>query len=373
MASPTFLVTGATGKTGGAVVSELLARNLPVRAVVHRRDARSEALDRMGAKTVVADLFDPDQLLDAMRGAHRAYFLPVFHTHMIQSAVAFGVAATEARLESIVEMGQFLSHRAHPAIMTRQTWLTDRMFAQLPGIAHTILNPGMFADNFLRVIDFAALLGVFPVLSGEGKAAPVSNEDMARVAVAVLMAPERHAGMRYRPTGPKLLSGRDMAEVIAGVVGHRVRAVQLPFWMFCKVARQQQVDPLLISGFRYYMEEMKRGTFALDGGVTGIVEELTGAPAEDFATIARRYAAMPFARQTAANRLKAFGRFALAPFYPGYDLDRWDREKGFPVPPHASLSIDDAQWRAEHGRQMARAVLPRRDAHGPLLADALAG
>ena len=58
-------------------------------------------------------------------------------------------------------MGQWLSHRAHPSIMTRQTWLVDQMFAQLPNIAHTIINPGMFADNFLRVIDLAALLGVF--------------------------------------------------------------------------------------------------------------------------------------------------------------------------------------------------------------------
>ncbi len=27
----------------------------------------------------------------------------------------------------------------------------------------------MFADNFLRVIDFAALLGLFPVLTGDGQ------------------------------------------------------------------------------------------------------------------------------------------------------------------------------------------------------------
>ena len=356
MANPTFLVTGATGKTGGAVVAELVARDLPVRAVVHRRDARSDALDRRGVETVVADMFDPDQLLGAMRGVRRAYFLPFFHSHIIQSAVAFGLAAREARLESIVQMGQWLSHRAHPSITTRQIWLTDRTFAQLPGIAHTILNPGMFADNFLRLIDFASLLGVFPVLSGEGRAAPVANEDMARVAVAALLAPERHAGMSYRPTGPKLLSGKEMAEIIAKVVGHRVVALDLPFWMFSKVARQQRVDPMEVVGYRHYMEEMKRGSFSMDGGVTGVVEDLTGTPAESFETTARRYAAKPFARPTVANRLKAFASFGLAPFYPGYDLERWDRLRGWPMPPNPTLSIDDESWRTEHGMPAAPAV-----------------
>ena len=33
-----ILVTGATGKTGRAVVDELLANGVPVRAVVHSKD-----------------------------------------------------------------------------------------------------------------------------------------------------------------------------------------------------------------------------------------------------------------------------------------------------------------------------------------------
>ena len=332
MALPKIFVTGATGKTGGAVVRELLAHGYPVRAAVHRIDARSQSLQQLGADVVTADMFDPDQMLDAMRGTQRAYYLPIFHPYMMQSAVAFAVAAREARLEAIVEMGQWLSHRAHPASMTRQTWLIDQLFSHLPGIAHTILNPGMFADNFLRVIDFAALLGIFPYVTGEGRAAPVSNEDMARIAAVILINPQPHAGKSYRPTGPALLSGRQMAEVVERVVGHRVIPVALPFWMFLKVARQQRIDPMLISGFRHYAEEMRRGTFALDGGVTNVVQELTGTGAESFETTARRYAAMPFARQTTGNRIKALLNFALTPFYPGYNLDRWDRQAGFPVP-----------------------------------------
>jgi uncharacterized protein YbjT (DUF2867 family) len=41
-----ILVTGATSKTGRAVVDELLAKDVPMRAVVHAKDARSAALER---------------------------------------------------------------------------------------------------------------------------------------------------------------------------------------------------------------------------------------------------------------------------------------------------------------------------------------
>jgi uncharacterized protein YbjT (DUF2867 family) len=90
--NPKILVTGATGKTGSCVVTELLEKGFPVRAVVRTQDARSERLKRLGAETVVADLFDFDQLSDAMRGTQRAYYCPPIHPQMIQSAVALQLA-----------------------------------------------------------------------------------------------------------------------------------------------------------------------------------------------------------------------------------------------------------------------------------------
>jgi len=41
MSRPKILVTGATGRTGAAVVSELLKAGCPVRATVRREDARA--------------------------------------------------------------------------------------------------------------------------------------------------------------------------------------------------------------------------------------------------------------------------------------------------------------------------------------------
>ena len=63
MIKPKILVTGATGRTGGAVVTQLLAKGYPVRATVRVQDARSDLLQRRGAEVVLADIFDPGQLM----------------------------------------------------------------------------------------------------------------------------------------------------------------------------------------------------------------------------------------------------------------------------------------------------------------------
>ncbi|WP_072379238.1 NmrA family NAD(P)-binding protein [Novosphingobium sp. NDB2Meth1] len=354
MAAPLILVSGATGGVGQPLVADLLARGLPVRALVRRHDARSAALVAKGAEIVTADLFDADQLADAMKGVRRAFYLPPMRPHMMQSAVAFALAAKAARVEHVVSMSQWTSHRAHPANMTRQTWLNDGLFDLVPGAGHTVFNPGMFAHNFLRTIDFAALLGFYPVLSGKGRAAPVSNEDMARTAAVILAeGPERHAGKRYRPTGPELLDGREMAAVIARVVGHGVLPFDMPFWLFAKAARLQGVDPYEIASLSHYLEDMRAGTFAFEGGVTDVVEALTGTPAESFEATARRYAALPFARQTLANRLKAFVNFNRVPFQPGVNVRRLERRLGVPELAEPSLAVADPVWRQTHAAQMA--------------------
>lgn len=344
---PKILVVGATGKTGGAVVAQLREQGWPVRAIVRSRDARSKRLDRLGAETVVADLFDPDQMLAAMRGTVRAYHCLPIHPYAIQSTAAFVTAARESTLEAIVGLSQWLASPNHPSLHTRQLWLAEQMLSTIPGIAYVTLNPGYFADNYLRLIDFAALLGIFPVLTGSSRNAPPANEDIARVAVALLMDPDRHAGQRYRPTGPALLSAYDMARVVRKVLNSPVFAVDLPWWMFERAARLQGVTAFVLSSLRYYIEDHKQGAFEL-GAPTRIVEELTGRPAEDFETTARRYAALPFARQTVANRLRAFVNFNRVPFTRGYNLSRFEREQGYPAPPALQFAMGNDRWHAGH-------------------------
>ena len=159
-----------------------------------------------------------------------------------------------------------------------------------PGVAHTIVNPGFFADDYLVPIGLAAHLGMFPWMYGDSRNAPPSNEDIARVAATVLMDPARHAGKSYRPTGPKLLGAKEMAQAIGRAVGRSVRVMPTPSWLFMKSARIAGLPMDAMSNIRYYIEDHKRGAFEI-GAPTTDVFDVTGRPAEDFESIARRYAA----------------------------------------------------------------------------------
>jgi uncharacterized protein YbjT (DUF2867 family) len=346
---PGILVTGATGKTGGAVVEHLRRAGWPVRALAHRRDARSDRLERLGVEVVFASAHDPDRLADALRGMRRAYYVPIFAPHATQAAAAFAAAVSGSRLEAVVQLSQWLSHPAHPSVLTRETWLIDRMFARLPGVAHVILNPGMFADNFLRTIDMATLLGLFPVMTGDSRSAPVSTEDIAACAVALLGDPDPHAGRSYRPTGPALMTGRDMADAIGRAIGRRVRPVDLPFRMFLQVARLDRINPHEALNWRDYLRDHRAGAFSAGGGVTDVVKDLTGHPAEPFERIAARYAAAPQARRTPANVARMLARMAILPMVPPLRIDRYARAHGFPAAESPRLSSEDARWRADHG------------------------
>ena len=347
MIKPRIIVTGATGKTGSVVVTELLKANYPVRALVHQEDGRSALLKAQGAEIAVADLMDAERVADALKDIQRAYFCPPYDPYMIQGAVAFAVAAKDARLEHIVGLTQWTASPSHPSLMTRQLWLVDQLFSMTPGVTHTIVRPGFFADDYLVTIGLSANLGIFPWMFGNSRNAPPSNEDIARVAVAALMDPERHAGKSYRPTGPQLLGVEDMAKAIGRAVGRSVKVVPTPPWLFMKAARMSGYPIDVFSGVRYYIDDHKRGVFELGAPTTDVLD-VTGRPAEDFETIARRYAVLPRNQRTLANWLREFAQFMLAPLSPGFDLNRYDRELRRPFPSVPQFTTDSEVWRHEH-------------------------
>lgn len=347
MIKPRIVVTGATGKTGSVVIAELLKAGYPVRAMVHREDGRSARLRAQGAEIAVADMSDVERVADALKDVQRAYFCPPFDPYMIQGAVSFAVAAKAARLEHIVGMTQWLASPSHPSFMTRQHWLADRLFSMTPGVGHTIIRPGFFADAYMAMMGPAVHLGVFPWVFGNSRNAPPSNEDIARVTAAALTDPARHAGKSYRPTGPKLLGAEDMASTIGRAVGRSVRVVPAPTWLFMKAARAIGYPIDVLSGVRYYIDDHRRGAFEL-GAPTADVLDVTGQPPEGFETIARRYAALRGNQRTLGNWLREFVQFMIAPLKPGFNFERYDRELRRPFPSAPQFAPDSKIWHREH-------------------------
>jgi uncharacterized protein YbjT (DUF2867 family) len=351
MTNSRVLVTTATGKIGGAVAAQLLEKGITTRAMVHRDDARSARLRDLGAEVVVADMFDIQQVTAALDGVDRLFFNPPYHPHALDSAVAFAVAARRSGVEAVVALGQWLASPEHPSLMTRQQWLIDKLFELLPDTAHVAVDPGFFADNYMNLMPMAAQLGVLPMPTGAGRNAPPSNEDIARVAVGALLDPHRHNGRAYRPTGPRLLTGAEIADAMGEALGRRVRHIDIPPRMFMKALRADEkrlgFDVFTQSGLRHYLPETALGTWEV-GGPTTHVRDVAGVEPEDFLTIARRYVNGPDTRRTAGNFIREVWNFMLVGLTPMHRLDGFDRLQQHPQPAHPRFSSQSAIWRHEH-------------------------
>lgn len=356
MIRPKVLVTGATGRTGSAVVSELLDAGYPVRALVRREDARTAALRTRGVEIAFGEMTDFAAVCAAMQGVQRAYWLPPYDPAMLTGAVVFATAARQARLESVVVLTQWLASPSHPAPLTRQHWLADRLFEMVPGVAVTTVNPGFFADSpYLAAMNLVAHLGILPWMFGDTSTAPPSVDDIGRVAAAALMDPARHAGRTYRPTGPQLLSGQDMARILGRVFERKVRLVPTPMRIFLKAAYLDGYPLMLLASMAHYLEEHRRGAFAL-GAPNDDVRLVTGRSAESFETVARRLASHPSNRRSTANTLREFARFMGIPFVTMPSLSRYMRGLRIAAPSRPQYTDESAVWQREHG--VSRIALP---------------
>ena len=95
--SKLVLVTGATGKQGGAVVEALLTRGHQVRALT--RNSASPAANRLrqqGVEIAVGDFTDHDSLVRAARGADVVYAMSTPYEQGAEQETAQGITITDA-------------------------------------------------------------------------------------------------------------------------------------------------------------------------------------------------------------------------------------------------------------------------------------
>ena len=147
-------------------------------------------------------------------------------------------------------------------------------------------------------------------------------------------------------------SARLQAQGAEIAVADTVRVVPTPARLFMKAARMGGLPIDLLSGVRYYVDDHKHGAFELGAPTTDVLD-VTGQPAEDFETIARRYAALPCNRRTLGNWLRQFAQFVIAPLSPRFDLDRYDRELRRPFPSEPQFAPESKIWRREHAMDYA--------------------
>ncbi|MBC3984845.1 NmrA family NAD(P)-binding protein [Streptomyces sp. AC536] len=237
-ADPTpVLVTGATGRQGGATARALLAAGVPVRALV--RDPASErarAVRALGAELVTGDLDDRDAVARAAEGARAVFSV------QLPDLAGRGFAGEVEHAANLIEgaraagVPQFV-HTSVSGAGQHAAWLAGRWAWMEPyysakagiqdrvraaGFAHwTLIKPCFFMENLLPA---AGMLfphgvegGLVTLLRPATRVALVAVADIGAAAAAAVAAPERFAGVEL-----ELASDRRTVAEIARVLSQRL-------------------------------------------------------------------------------------------------------------------------------------------------------
>src|SRR5262245_30304652 len=221
MAPTKFLITGATGATGGDAVRQLLEKQHAVRALAHRPDERSEHLQKLGAEVVFGDFLDCDSMRAALNGAQRAYFCYPVSPGLVQATAQFAQAAKEAGVEVIVNMSQISARSDAKSEAMRQHWLSEHIF-DWSGVPAVHLRPTLFAEWLLYLAPLIRQGRMLAPFNTTGRHAPVAAEDQARLIVAILQHPTAHVGKNYPLFGTVELTPPEIEAIISIVIGQAV-------------------------------------------------------------------------------------------------------------------------------------------------------
>jgi uncharacterized protein YbjT (DUF2867 family) len=226
MSDTKFLVTGATGATGGAAAAQLLDKGRNVRAFVHREDERSEALRKRGAEVFVGDLLDFDAIREALKGVDRAYFVYPIRPGLVQATAQFAQSAIEADVKAIVNMSQASARSDAKSHAACNHWLAEQVF-DWSGLNVAHIRPTYFAEWLLYLAPMIRQ-GVMYAPFTTGRHAPIAGEDQARVIVGILENPEPHHGKVYPLYGPVELTHDEIAKIVGRVVGRDITYQSMP-------------------------------------------------------------------------------------------------------------------------------------------------
>jgi uncharacterized protein YbjT (DUF2867 family) len=290
--SEPILVTGAAGgsqgSTGRRIAALLLEKGIPVRAFVHKLDARSDALQSLGADVVQGDLLDADSVRASFKGIRRAYFTFPVTDGLLEATTIFAMAARAAGTELVVNNSQLQGARKAPTFRNMQHGLADRIFdwAEV-GAVHLHAPP--YYENVRALVrksvgeQNAVLL---PWGDGSATIPLVGAEDVSRVAASLLADREKPSAAAY-----DLIAATPTVKQIVNTLGAalerpiRYAAITDEQWA---EALRGQINPHALDHLSHlwrYFRSFEKGSGDDPRTVTDTIRNVTGGRAqtlEDF-------------------------------------------------------------------------------------------
>ena len=218
-----FLITGATGRTGGAAARELAKRGLPVRALV-RNAEKAAPLKAAGVELALGDASNREALAAALQGVNK--LLICLPNGEQQLAIEKGLtdAAVAAGVPHILKISS-MEAAPHMHSATHQTHWQSEEHIRRSGAAWTMVRPSFYMQNFLASSATIKSEGKFYFPFGDKGAAVLTDSRDAGFFAAHVMATAGHEGKSYDVTSRDKPSFHQVAETFTRVLGRKIEYV----------------------------------------------------------------------------------------------------------------------------------------------------
>ena len=196
------------------------------------------------------------------------------------------IAAHDEGIEAIVNMSQISAREEAKSPLAHTHWVAEQVFdwAEI-GASH--IHPGFFAEDlYLFTAGSIPREGKINLPFGDGKHAPVSAEDIARVVVGILIDPQQHVGQHYVVTGSREMTLSEMADVFSTELGKPVEYVNIPVAAWKDALDENALmPPYLTTHLTAVAVDHQNGIFSAE---TDVVETIGGQPPESLTDFIRR-------------------------------------------------------------------------------------
>jgi uncharacterized protein YbjT (DUF2867 family) len=225
----TVVVTGATGKQGGAVARGLLKRGHKVRAITRDpHSSQAKSLADAGAMVVAASLEDTAGITKALKGATSLFSMttPFGGT---DAEIRQGVAASDAAKAAGVHLvftsvGSANRQTGVPHFDSK--YEVEKYIVKV-GVRATILAPVAFMENLYFIKEQLATGVYASALSPTRALAQVAVPDIGAIAIRVLEDSARFTGKRFDLAGDEL-TGNDAMAILSRLIGRSFSYFQVP-------------------------------------------------------------------------------------------------------------------------------------------------
>jgi uncharacterized protein YbjT (DUF2867 family) len=228
-----ILVTGATGRQGGAVIRHLLDRGAELRALTRDPETpRARAMAARGVETVKGDMDDVDSLKRAMAGAYGAYSVQDFWTVGARREVQQGRNVADAALAVGIEHLVFSSvggaERNARIDHWDSKWEIEQHIRKL-GLPATMIRPASFMENYyIPAVEKGLLKGrLIDPVKADKLYQTIATDDIGKFVALAFERAEKFIGTELEIAGSEL-TNHQAAEVFARVLGRPVRFRRLP-------------------------------------------------------------------------------------------------------------------------------------------------